>query len=146
MQITSLKNCLPTFKFFSVSFFPFFFFWLSWHKVVPRGRKFEPQIKVEHKFANIQIAFLCKLQSSLNIVLRDHSMESKQKRTWRGILLIRTFVLKVINNGKKKFNPSWNYWSYCRTNWVGDHSSTQIIKIVDSSELTAAKFLIYLFI
>ena len=28
-------------------------------------------------------------------------MESKQKRTWRGILLIRTFVLKVINNGKK---------------------------------------------
>ena len=28
-------------------------------------------------------------------------MESKQKRTWRGILLIRTFVRKVINNEKK---------------------------------------------
>ena len=25
-------------------------------------------------------------------------MESKQKRTWEGIMLIRTFVLKVIDN------------------------------------------------
>ena len=25
-------------------------------------------------------------------------MDSEQKRTWRGIMLIRTFVLKVINN------------------------------------------------
>ena len=28
-------------------------------------------------------------------------MESKQKRTWEGIMLIRTFVLKVINNESK---------------------------------------------
>ena len=25
-------------------------------------------------------------------------MDSKQKRTWGGIMLIRTFILKVINN------------------------------------------------
>ena len=29
-------------------------------------------------------------------------MESKQKRTWGGIMLIRTFVLKVINNKRRK--------------------------------------------
>ena len=31
-------------------------------------------------------------------------------------------------------------------NCVGNHSGVQKIKIVDSSELTVAKFLIYLFI
>ena len=29
-------------------------------------------------------------------------MESKEKRHWEGIMLIRTFVLKVINNERKK--------------------------------------------
>ena len=29
-------------------------------------------------------------------------MESKEKRHWEGIMLIRTFVLKVINNKRKK--------------------------------------------
>ena len=24
---------------------------------------------------------------------------------------------------KKKFNPSWDNWSHCGTNCVGDHSS-----------------------
>ena len=28
-------------------------------------------------------------------------MESTQKQTWGGIMLIRTFVLKVINNERK---------------------------------------------
>ena len=28
-------------------------------------------------------------------------MESKQKPTWRGIMLIQKFVLKVINNERK---------------------------------------------
>ena len=28
-------------------------------------------------------------------------MESKQKETWRGIMLTRTFVLKVLNNDWK---------------------------------------------
>ena len=28
-------------------------------------------------------------------------MESKQKRTWKGIMLIQTFVLKVINHERK---------------------------------------------
>ena len=52
---------------------------------------------MEHKFENIQIAF-----NFLSIlVLRDHSMESKQKGTWGGIMLIGTFILKVINNGRK---------------------------------------------
>ena len=43
-------------------------------------------------------------------------------------MLIRRFVLKVINNERKI---------------LGDHSSVQRIKIVNSSEFTAAKFLIY---
>ena len=61
-------------------------------------------------------------------------------------MLVRRFVLKVINN-ENQFNPSWNHhWSHYRTNCVGNHSSVQRIKIVDSSELAAAKFLIYLFI
>ena len=55
-------------------------------------------------------------------------------------------ILKVINNERKNLNTSWNHWSHCRTNWVGDHSSVQRIKIMASSELTAAKFLIYWFI
>ena len=46
----------------------------------------------------------------------------------RGIMLIRRFVLKVINNERKI---------------LGDRSSVQRIKIVNSSEFTAAKFLIY---
>ena len=61
-------------------------------------------------------------------------------------MLIRTFVLKVVNDERKKINPSWNHWSHCRGNWFGDHLSVQGIKIVNSSELTAAIFVIYLFI
>ena len=61
-------------------------------------------------------------------------------------MLIRTFVLKVVNDERKKINPSWNYWSHCRRNWFDDHLSVQGIKIVNSSELTAAIFVIYLFI
>ena len=62
--------------------------------------------KVEHNLKNIQIAF-----DFLSVLkLRDHSKHSK----WRskknehgeGIMLIRTFVLKVINNERKKINPS----------------------------------------
>ena len=46
-------------------------------------------------------------------------------------MLIRKFILKVINNERKNFS---------------DHSSMQRTEIVDSSELVTAKFLIYLFI
>ena len=26
---------------------------------------------------------------------------------------------------KENFNPSWNHWSHCTTNCVGDHSSVK---------------------
>ena len=54
---------------------------------------------MEHKFANIQIAF-----DFLSVLkLRDHSKwRAKKKEHGEGIMLIRTFVLKVINNERKK--------------------------------------------
>ena len=55
--------------------------------------------KVEHKFANTQIAF-----DFLSVLkLRDHSKwRAKENEHGEGIMLIRTFVLKVINNVRKK--------------------------------------------
>ena len=47
---------------------------------------------------------------------------------------------------KENFYPPWNHRSHCRRNCVRDHSSVQTVKIMNSSDLTAAKFLIYLFI
>ena len=54
---------------------------------------------MEHKFANIQIAF-----DSLSVlILRDHSKwTAKKNKHGEGIMLIQTFVLKVINNERKK--------------------------------------------
>ena len=57
----------------------------------------------------------------------------------RGIMLIRRFILKVINNKRRILTR----------HEIIDRIAEQIvqaIKIVDSSELSAAKFLIYLFI
>ena len=56
-----------------------------------------------------------------------------------GIMLIRRFFLKVIKNERKILTH------YEIINRIAEQI-VQIIKIVDSSELTAAKFLIYLFI
>ena len=54
---------------------------------------------MEHKFANIQIAF----DSLLVLILRDHSKwRAKKNKHGEGIMLIQTFVLKVINNERKK--------------------------------------------
>ena len=66
-------------------------------------------------------------------------MESKQKRTWGGIILIQTIVLKVINNKIKILTD------HEIIDCIAEKIES-VIKIVDSSELTAAKFLIYLFI
>ena len=54
---------------------------------------------MEHKFANIQIAF-----DFLSVLkLRDHyKWRAKKNEHGEGIILIRTFVLKVINNERKK--------------------------------------------
>ena len=55
--------------------------------------------KVEHKFANIQIAF--GFLSALK--LRDDSKwRAKKNEDGVGIMLIQTFVLKVIKNERKK--------------------------------------------
>ena len=70
-------------------------------------------------------------------------MESKQKRTWEGIMLIRTFVLNVLNNESKILT------SHDITDRNAEQIEpviTQVCKIADSSELKAAKVLICLFI
>ena len=70
-------------------------------------------------------------------------MESKQKRIWEGIILIRTFVLKVINNERKILT---SHEIIDRIAEQIESVITQVGKIVDSSELKAAKVLICLFI
>ena len=84
MQITSLKSCLSTF----------------WQKVKPSWRKFEPQTKQSgtqvRKYKNC-IWFL-----SIHI-LRDHSKwRANKNKHGEGIILIPTFVLKVIDDERKK--------------------------------------------
>ena len=55
--------------------------------------------KVQHKFANIQIAF----DFSSVLKSRDHSkLRAKKNGHGEWIMLIQTFVLKVINNKRKK--------------------------------------------
>ena len=73
-------------------------------------------------------------------------MQRKQKRTCEAENAHLNVCSKGNKQWKKTVNPAWNHWSNCRTNWVGDQSSVQRMKIVDSFELTAAKFLMYLFI
>ena len=51
--------------------------------------------KVEHKFANIQIAF----DFSSVLKLRDHSKwREKENEHGEGIMLIRTFFLEILNS------------------------------------------------
>ena len=57
----------------------------------------------------------------------------------RGVMLIQTFVFKVINN-ERKILTYHKIIDRISENCVG----VQRIKIVDSSKLTTAKFLIYL--
>ena len=98
---------------------------------------------MEHKFANIQIAF-----DFLSVLkLRDHSKwRAKKNEHGEGIMLIRTFVLKVINNERKKLTHHEINDRIAGQTVAGDHSREKRIKIEDSSELTEATFLIYLFI
>ena len=54
---------------------------------------------MEHKFANIQIVF----DFLTTLVLRDHSKwRANKKEHGQGIMFIRTFVLKVIHDERKK--------------------------------------------
>ena len=97
--VTSLKNCLSTFKFFALSCFPhsFVHFDKKWNQ--PEENLNHRLNKVERKFAKIQIAF----DFVSVLILRDHSKWRANKNEYGdGIMLIQTFVLKVINNGRKK--------------------------------------------
>ena len=82
---------------FSCSYCPF------QEKIKPSWRKclFEPLTKVEHNFANIKTAF----DFLSTLVLRDQSKwrANKNEHGERYIMLIPRFVLKVIDNEKKKF-------------------------------------------
>ena len=99
MSITSLKNCLSTFKFFPVSFCLLFFVHFDRKQNQAEENLNHRLNKVEHKFANMQMAF-----DFLSVLeLRDHSKWRAKKNEHRGgIMLIWTFVLKVINNERKK--------------------------------------------
>ena len=63
---------------------------------------------MEHKFANIQIAFdflsVLKSDHSKSFVSGHSKWRAKKKKRGEGIMLLRTFVLKVINNERKKLN------------------------------------------
>ena len=72
-------------------------------------------------------------------IKRPFQMESKKSKHGKGMMLIRTFFLKGINNDRKIFTH----------NEIIDRiveQIVQLIKIVDSSKHTAVKSLIYLFI
>ena len=90
-------TCLFTFKFFPDSSYLPFLCILTDSRT--KMKKIWTANKVEHKFANRQIGI--DFSSVLN--LRDHSKwRPKKKKQGEGIMLIRTFVLKVINNDRKK--------------------------------------------
>ena len=72
-------------------------------------------------------------------------MESKEKRTWGGKNAHWNFRSKVIDNERKNLTDH-EIIARIAEQTVGDHSSEQRIEIEDSSELTEATFLIYLFI
>ena len=79
--------------------------------------------------------------------LRDRfKWRAKKNEHGEGIMLIRTFVLKVINNERKKLTHHEINDRIAEQTAAGDHSREKRIKIEDSSELTEATFLIYLFI
>ena len=71
-------------------------------------------------------------------------LKSQQKQTGGGVYAHTNVPSnkKIIN---KKFYLSWNHWFHPKKSCAGDHTDVCRIKIVDSSKLTTAKFLIYLF-
>ena len=123
---------------FSCSYCPF------QEKIKPSWRKclFEPLTEVEHNFANIKTAF----DFLSTLVLRDQSKwrANKNEHGERYIMLIWMFVLKVINNERKILTR----------HEIIDRIAEQIVLVItrvckesmNSSEITAVKCLIYLFI
>ena len=97
---------------------------------------------MEHNFANIITAF----DFLSTIVLRDQSewRANKNEHGERYIMLIQLFALKVINNERKILTR----------HEIIDRIAEQIVLVitrvckesVNSSELTAVTYLIYLFI
>ena len=72
-------------------------------------------------------------------------LKSEEKRTRKeGLMLIWTLPPKEII--KENFYPSWNHWLHPRKSCLGNQRSMRRIKVVDSSKLAVAKFLIYVFI
>ena len=87
MQITSLKNCLPTFSFLPVNFFPL----VLWIQIENRtGLK--KILNLNHKLKWNTSLQICKLHLSFITTMN----------MGRGIMLIRIFDLKVIDS-KEKF-------------------------------------------
>ena len=97
---------------------------------------------MEHNFANIITAF----DFLSTIVLRDQSewRANKNEHGERNIMLIQLFALKVINNERKILTR----------HEIIDRIAEQIVLVItrvckesmNSSEITAVKCLIYLFI
>ena len=91
MRITSLKNCRSTFTFFQVSFCAFFFLCIS---TVSRTKLKKIWAK-QTKQTGEQVRKLRYLSE----------WRAKQNEHGKGVMLIRTFVGKVIDNERKKLTP-----------------------------------------
>ena len=79
-------------------------------------------------------------------MLRDH-LKSTFARKEKGFLKSeqKQTVEQEQTYEQESFYPSWSHWSHFGKN-VSMISQVHRIKVVDSSKLTAAKYLIYLFI
>ena len=99
-QSSSLKNCLSTFNFFPVSFFT---------HLLCISRKNRTQVKkiltLSHRLKWNTISQIQKMHFIFlsTLVLKDQSKwrANKNEQGERNIMLIRMFVLKVINNERK---------------------------------------------
>ena len=75
------------------------------------------------------------------LVLKDHSKwKANKNKHGEGDNAYPNVRSKINNKKNKKINASWN--PSLQKNCVNDHSSVQRNKIMDSSELMAAKFFI----
>ena len=92
MRITSLKNCRSTFTFFQVSFCAFFFFLCI--STVSRTKLKKIWTK-QTKQSGEQVRKLRYLSE----------WRAKKNEHGEGVMLIRTFVVKVIDNERKKLTP-----------------------------------------
>ena len=131
--ILSSKNCLSNFP-----RLVFFLSFCGFRNYVKENTSFEPQSKVEQKFANMQTVFDFFYQHLHQETISN--WEQTKVYMGRGIMLIWKFVLKVINNERKTLTHHKIIDRIAEQICVGDNSSVQRIKFVDSCNLRRPSF------